>query len=129
MSDIGSDSDATIADSVEEEDNNESCSSPSHHIEGVGYPECALSLQRGQRILFEKLDKITPETTTLQYGNVYICLCLYVCLCVFACLCLCVCLFVCVCLCVCLFVCVCLRVCLCLYVCLCVHACETRCAE
>ena len=65
MSDIGSDSDATIADSIEEDDGGSSSSSNNTTI---GYAECALSLQAGQKQLFEKFDKVTAETTTVQYG-------------------------------------------------------------
>lgn len=71
MSDIGSDSDATLADSIDEEDVNSPASSPNSHTAEIGYPECVLSLQRGQRVLFEKLEHITAETTTVQYGNLY----------------------------------------------------------
>ena len=69
MSDIGSDSDATIADSVEEEDVSNECSSPNTYTAEITYPDCTSSLQKGQRILLDKLEKITPETTTVQYGN------------------------------------------------------------
>ena len=68
MSDIGSDSDATIADSVEEEDANSDNSTTSCSNDGVGYAGCIVSLQRGQKVLFQKLENVTPDTTTLQYG-------------------------------------------------------------
>ena len=76
-SDIGSDSDATIAESVEEEDVNSECSSPDTHTAVTTYPDCTSSLQKGQRILLDKLEKITPETTTVQYGNCQSCVCVY----------------------------------------------------
>ena len=70
MSDIGSDSDATVADSVEEEDANSECSSsPNTHAAEITYPDCTLSLQKGQRVLLDKIEKITHETTTVKYGN------------------------------------------------------------
>jgi len=89
MSNIESDSDATVADSIDEENVNSDSSSDSSNIsptEGyleVGYADSAVSLQKQQKVLFEKLEKITTsaETTTVQYGK---CLCVYIhaCLCV-----------------------------------------------
>lgn len=72
MSDIGSDSDATIADNVDEEDaNSDSSGSPeiySTKVEAEN-PPCTLSgLQRRQKLLFEKL---AAETATVEYGNFY----------------------------------------------------------
>ena len=68
MSDIGSDSDATIADSIEEgdigEDVIEEEEDSGSSSNTVGYADCALSLQAGQKLLFEKLENIT----TVQYG-------------------------------------------------------------
>ena len=80
MSDIGSDSDATIADSIEEGDIEEDVieedvigekdsGSGSSNLT-VGYEDCALSLQAGQKLLFDKLENITAERTTVQYGIV-----------------------------------------------------------
>ena len=67
MSDIGSDSDATIADSVEEDviEEDDSDSSSSNTVE---YVDCTMSLQAGQKLVFEKLENVTAETTTVQYG-------------------------------------------------------------
>ena len=73
MSDIGSDSDATIADSVEEEDANSDNSTTSCSDDDscdVGYADCIGSLQRGQKVLFDKLESVTPDATSLHYGKV-----------------------------------------------------------
>lgn len=81
MSDIGSDSDATIADSIEEGDIEEDVTEEdvikeedpgnSSNNLTVGYADCVLSLQAGQKLLFEKLEDITAETTTVKYGISY----------------------------------------------------------
>lgn len=75
MSDIGSDSDVTIADDVEEEDSSDSSSSHSDRTTEVERLACTASLQKGQKALFEKLEKLTVETTTVQYGIYDVCVC------------------------------------------------------
>ena len=73
MNDIGSDSDATIADDAEEEDDNSDCStSSSSHTAVVDNPSCVVSsLQRKQKVLLDKLQRATAEATSVQHGNFY----------------------------------------------------------
>ena len=67
MSDTGSDSDATVAEEVNEENaNSDSSDDSSIHTVEVLHPDCAVSLQRRQKLLFEK---ITSETSGVQYGK------------------------------------------------------------